>query len=39
MHIYDGISGVSLSLLEMPRPHVVYPVDEIHLDSEEKKVV
>ena len=36
MHVYDGVSGVSLSLLEMARPHVVHPVNEVHLDKREK---
>ena len=39
MHVNDGVSGVSLPLLEMPRPHVVYPIYEVHLDNVEKKMV
>lgn len=37
MHVYNSISGVPLSLLEMPGPHIVHPVNEIHLHSLEKK--
>lgn len=33
MHVYDGVGGVSLSFLEVPWPHVVNPVYEIHLDN------
>lgn len=33
MHVNDGVSGVSLSLLEMTGPHVVHPVNEVHLYS------
>lgn len=31
MHVYDGVGGVSLSFLEVSRPHVVNPVNQIHL--------
>lgn len=31
VHVYDGIGGVSLSFLEVSRPHVVNPVNQIHL--------
>lgn len=33
MHVYDGVCGVSLSLLEMAGPHVVYPVNKVHLNN------
>ena len=33
MHVYNSIGGVSLSLLEMAGPHVVHPVNEVHLDN------
>lgn len=33
MHVYDGISRVSLSLLEVAGPHVVHPVNKVHLDN------
>lgn len=38
MHVYDGISGVSLSLFEMTGPHVVYPVNKINLDNTAEKL-
>lgn len=38
MHVYDGISGVSLSLLEVAGPHVVHPVYKVNLKSMEKKI-
>lgn len=38
MHVYDGISGVSLSLLEVTGPHVVHPVDQVHLDNADECV-
>lgn len=31
LHLQDGICWFSLTFLQMPRPHVVYPVNEIHL--------
>lgn len=31
MHVYDGIGGVPLPLLEMTGPHVVHPVNKVHL--------
>lgn len=31
VHVYDGVGGVSLSFLEVSRPHVVNPVNQIHL--------
>lgn len=39
MHVYNSISGVPLSLLEMPGPHIVHPVNKIHLHSLEKKKI
>lgn len=33
VHVYDGIGGVSLSFLEVSRPHIVNPVNKIHLDN------
>lgn len=37
MHIYNSISRVALPLLEMPRPHIVHPVNEIHLHNKKGK--
>lgn len=31
LHVVDGVSRVSLSLFQVPRPHVVHPVDQIDL--------
>lgn len=31
LHVIDRVSRVSLSLFQMPRPHVVHPVDQIDL--------
>lgn len=31
LHLQDGICWFSLTFLQMPWPHVVYPVNEIHL--------
>lgn len=38
VHVNDGISGISLSLLKVARPHVVHPVNEIHLYKAKKAV-
>lgn len=34
LHVSDGVSGVPLALFQVPRPHVVHPVDLIHLQPE-----
>ena len=31
LHVYYGIGRIPLSLLQMARPHVVHPVDHVHL--------
>lgn len=37
MHVYDGICRIPLSLLEMAGPHIVHPVNKVHLDNKKKK--
>ena len=33
LHVSDGVGGVPLSLLQVTGPHVVHPVDHIHLKN------
>lgn len=34
LHVCDGVGRVPLPLFEVTRPHVVYPVDKIYLQTE-----